>query len=237
MVAPGDSGGPSFFGRLAELERRPGASRRSFGHWLRTRLVVGFLISFPLVVTIFFTRFMFGILDRWFRPISMQLFGFQLLGGGLVLALIGLLLLGILATNVVGRRLLTMFERWIGGLPLLSPIYQGARQFTEAIQLTEDRDFRRVVLIQFPVPGVRAVGFVTKEFPGPTAFHHEASALVFVPTTPNPTSGFLVVARESELVALDITVEDGVKMVISGGLLTPPHAVAVRPALERIEES
>ncbi len=235
MVGHGDSGGPSFFGRLAELDHRPSGIRRSVGAWLRNRLLVGFLVSFPLVVTVFFARFMFGLLDRWFRPISMKLFGFQLLGGGLVLTLIGLLLLGILATNVFGRRLLTRFEKWISGVPLMSPIYQGARQFTEAIQITEDRDFRRVVLIQFPTTGVRSLGFVTKEFTGPTAFSAEPSSLVFVPTTPNPTSGFLVVARTSDLTAINMTVEEGVKMVISGGLLTPPQVLR-QPVAERFED-
>jgi uncharacterized membrane protein len=227
MVRAVDPLGPSFFGRLADVNRRSEATRRGFGSWLRNRLVVGFLVSFPLVVTIFFARFSFGLLDRWFRPISTRLFGFQIVGGGLVLALVGLLLLGIVATNVFGGRLLSLFERWISSVPLLSPIYQGARQITEAIQMNDERDFRRVVLLQFPHAGVRSLGFVTREFPGPTAFSSEPSVLVFVPTTPNPTSGFLVAARASDLTAVDITVEEGVKMVISGGLLTPPGLLEI----------
>jgi len=217
-----------FFRRLAELARRGEDRPRGFGSWLRNRLLVGFLVAFPLVVTIFFGRFIFELLDRWFRPISRHLFGYQVVGGGLLLALIGLLLLGVFATNVFGSRLLNFFERRIARLPLLSPIYQGARQITEAIQIRETNQFRKVVLVPFPHPGVLSIGFVTREFGFRTRFRKEPVSLVFVPTTPNPTSGFLVVVRQSDLDILDITVEEGVKLVISGGLLTP--SVLLQPA-------
>jgi uncharacterized membrane protein len=208
-----------FFRQIADIARHP--RQRGVWAWIRLRLVVGFLVAFPLVVTLFFGRFIFEILDRWFRPISRQLFGFQILGAGLLLSLVALLLLGILATNVFGGRLLTFFERRVARVPLLSPIYQGARQITEAIQIRETTEFRKVVLIRFPHPGVRSIGFVTREFNRPTQFEPEPVSLVFVPTTPNPTSGFLVSVPQRDLVTLDIDVEEGVKLVISGGLLTP----------------
>jgi len=147
--------------------------------------------------------------------------GEPLVGVGLVVSLLILLLLGVLATNVLGGRLLDYFEKKITGLPLLSPIYQGARQITEAIQLHETAEFQRVVLLPFPNQNVRSLGFVTRDFRKATAFGEDPTALVFVPTTPNPTSGYLVVAKQSDLTSLEITVEEGVKLVISGGLLTP----------------
>ena len=214
-----------FFRRVADLARRS-ENRRSFGRWVRTRLLVGFLVAFPLVVTIFFARFIFGLMDRWFRPISERLFNQELVGVGLVVSLIILFLLGVAATNVIGARLFSFFEKRITGVPLLSPIYQGARQITEAVQLSDASEFRRVVLLPFPNQNVRSVGFVTRDFRGPTAFGEKPTALVFVPTTPNPTSGYLVVARQEDLTALDMTVEEGVKMVISGGLLTPIRLLA-----------
>jgi uncharacterized membrane protein len=228
MVDSGETTDTGFFRRIADIARR-GDQRRGFVAWIRLRLVVGFLVAFPLVVTLFFGRFFFEILDRWFRPISKQLFGFQVLGGGLILSLLALLLLGVIATNVFGGRLLTVFERRIARLPLLSPIYQGARQITEAIQIREQTEFRKVVLIRFPHAGVQSLGFVTREFGFATRFADEPTALVFVPTTPNPTSGFLVAVTQREIVTLDISVEEGVKLVISGGLLTPAallHPVA-----------
>jgi uncharacterized membrane protein len=210
-----------FFRSAVVLARRTDRKSRGIGQWFRNRLVVGLLVAFPLVVTVFFARFIFGLLDRWFRPISEHFFGFPLVGGGLLLALVGLLLLGVIATNVFGSRLLGFFESWVTGVPLLSPIYQGARQITEAIQVRGTTDFQRVVLISFPHPGMQSIGFVTREFKKATRFGDEPSMLVFVPTTPNPTSGFLVAVLQKDAVNLDIDVEQGVKFVISGGLLTP----------------
>lgn len=212
-----------FFRRLTDSARASEGRRRGPAVWIRRRLVVGFLVVFPLVITIFFARFIFELLDRWFRPISRQLFGAPIPGIGFVIFVVVLFLLGVLATNVIGGRLLDSFERWLGRLPLLSPIYQGARQITEAIQVRGSTEFRKVVLVQFPGPGMHSVGFVTREFSRPTAFCAEPCSLVFVPTTPNPTSGFLVVLPQRELVTLDVTVEEGVKLLISGGLLVPPQ--------------
>jgi hypothetical protein len=154
-----------FFRRLSDLTRR-GENRRSVGHWIRTRLLVGFMVAFPLVVTIFFARFIFGLMDKWFRPISERIVGEPLVGVGLVVSLLILLLLGVLATNVLGGRLLHYFEKKITGLPLLSPIYQGARQITEAIQLHETAEFQRVVLLPFPNQNVRSLGFADLWLPG-----------------------------------------------------------------------
>ena len=123
------------------------------------------MVAFPLVVTIFFGRFVFELLDRWFRPISRHLFGFPVPGVGLLLFLLGLYLLGLLATNVFGSRLLNLFERVISRLPAVGPIYQGARKITEAFQLRGSNRFRRVVLVPFPGPGLQSVGFVTQERP------------------------------------------------------------------------
>jgi uncharacterized membrane protein len=225
MTMRKDLTGSTFFKRLSYLTRRTDRRTRGGGAWLRRRLAVGLLVAFPLVVTALFANFMFNLLDRWFRPISERIFGMQIVGAGLVLTLLGLLLLGIVATNVLGSRILGFFESRVLRVPLLSPIYQGARQITEAIQVRGTTEFRRVVLVAFPHPDIQSIGFVTREFPHPTGFSSEGSALVFVPTTPNPTSGFLVSVRLRDLKPLEITVEEGVKLVISGGLLTPERVV------------
>jgi uncharacterized membrane protein len=213
-----------FFRRLSDLARR--SENRSVGRWIRTRLLVGFMVALPLVVTIFFARFIFGLMDKWFRPISERIVGEPLVGVGMVVSLLLLFLLGVVSTNVIGGRLISYFEKRISGLPLLSPIYQGARQITEAIQIHETAEFQRVVLIPFPNQNVRSLGFVTRDFKQATAFGDEPTALVFVPTTPNPTSGYLVVAKLKDLSALDVSVEEGVKLVLSGGLLTPTRLLS-----------
>ncbi len=207
-----------FFRSLSEDEGKPTGG---VGRWLRRRFAVGFLVAFPLVITIFFARFIFGLLDRWFRPISKQAFGFEIPGIGFLLFMVALFVLGVVATNVLGGRLLSFVERRLSWIPLLSPVYGGARQITEAIQIRKSTEFRKVALLDFPRKGMRSVGFVTQEFAHPTRFCAEPCALVFVPTTPNPTTGFLVAVPQRELDVLEISVEQAVKLLISGGLLTP----------------
>jgi uncharacterized membrane protein len=224
---------PTFYRRLAEPAGRPGGRRRSFGSWLRRRFVVGFLVALPLVVTLFFARFLFQLFDRWFRPISHQLFGREIPGIGLLLVLAVMLLLGVIATNVVGGRLLAFLERLMARVPLLSPIYQSARQVTEAIQIGETAQFRKVVLVEFPGPGLTSIGFLTRELSGPTVLCPEPAFVIFVPTTPNPTTGFLITVPKRSVKVLDIPIEDGVKMVMSGGLLVPTALLG--PAAEGLQ--
>jgi len=236
MTAQGDTG---FFRKLADRARGGEERPRGFFSGLRRRLLVGFLVAFPLVVTLFFARFLFELLDRWFRPISKHFFGFPIPGAGMLLSMIGLFFLGILATNVLGSRFLDLFERWINRLPLLSPIYQGARQITEAIHVRDTSQFQEVVLIPFPHPGCRSIGFVTRDLARGTRFSDEPASMVFVPTTPNPTSGFLIAVPRSDVERLDITIEEGVKLVISGGLLVPdrlletPHEASGTAEIQR----
>jgi uncharacterized membrane protein len=196
--------------------------------------VVGFLVALPLVVTLFFARFLFQLFDRWFRPISHQLFGREIPGLGLLLVLAMMLLLGVIATNVVGGRLLAFLERLMARVPLLSPIYQGARQVTEAIQIGETAQFRKVVLLEFPGPGLTSIGFLTRENGGPTLLCPEPEFTIFVPTTPNPTTGFLITVPKRSVKVLDVPIEDGVKMVMSGGLLVPPSLLGPSAASQQV---
>jgi uncharacterized membrane protein len=221
-----------FFRRLAERQPEEGPALRRLGRWVRRRFAVGFLVVLPMVITLFFARFIFRLLDEWFLPISERIFGVEVPGIGFILFIIVLFILGIIATNMLGGRLLDFFERRVARIPLLSPVYQGARQITEAIQIRGTTDFRKVVLLDFPRDGLRSIGFVTREFSSATAFCDEPSALVFVPTTPNPTTGFLVALPQRELEVLDISVEQGVKLLISGGLLTPAQLLESSKATE-----
>ena len=232
-----DQSNDGFFRRLAQDEPGEGPTLGRIGRWVRRRFAVGFLVVLPMVITLFFARFMFRLLDEWSRPISERLFGAEIPGLGFVVFIIVLFVLGIIATNMIGGRLLDFFERRVARIPLLSPVYQGARQITEAIQIRGTTDFRKVVLLDFPRDGLRSVGFVTREFATATRFCNEPSALVFVPTTPNPTTGFLVALPQRELEVLDITVEQGVKLLISGGLLTPAQLLSTTDPIPESTEA
>jgi uncharacterized membrane protein len=194
--------------------------RLTLGSFLRTRLITGLLVAFPLVVSIFFGRFLFDLLDRWADPLSVALFNRRVIGVGVTLALLIIFVLGVLAHNVIGRRVLRFGERLFARIPVLRPVYAGAREVTRAFASNRARGFRRVVLVPFPYQGVRAVAFVTGEFDEWTPEGSRRMVTVFLPTSPNPTTGFFLVYPIGALTPTDLGVEEALHMVISGGLVS-----------------
>lgn len=189
------------------------------GHFLRSSFVTGLVTAFPLLITLFLGRFAFDLLDRWADPISVFAFGRVVPGFGLAIFVVLIFLLGVIARNVVGRRILSFGERLFARIPVLRPIYLGAREVTRAFSAERTKSFRRVVLIPFPYADVRAVGFVTGEFTEPGPDGPVKLVSVFMPTTPNPTTGFYLVYPESVIRDTSLSVEEGVRLVISGGLV------------------
>jgi uncharacterized membrane protein len=150
---------------------------------------------------------------------------FSLPGLGLLLMLAFLTLIGMLTAGLAGRTLVRLGERLLSRMPVVRGVYGTLKQIFETVLAQKSRSFREVVLVEYPRRGLGAIGFVT----GPTrgeiqSYSAEELVHVFVPTTPNPTSGFLLFVPKSELIHLDMSVEDGIKMVISGGIVGPPAA-------------
>lgn len=198
--------------------------------FLRSRFVTGALIAFPLVVSLFFGKFIFGLLDSWSYPISARLFGRPVAGAGAALAIVLIFALGILGHNVLGRRFLKLGERILARLPLVRPIYLGAREITRAFSADRTKSFRRVVLVPFPIEDVWVVAFLTGEVETATGEGSRRYATVFMPTTPNPTTGFYMLVPTEKVRATAMTVEEAVRMVISGGLATPdPRRILLSP--------
>jgi uncharacterized membrane protein len=142
---------------------------------------------------------------------------------GVVLTAALIYLIGLLAGNLVGRRVLTAFERVVLRIPLVKGVYGAARQLLDAFSLTGARTFSKVVLVEYPRRGLWTVGFVTRE-----RVHGEdgsgplpATVPVFLPTTPNPTSGWMILVERDELLILDMSIEEAVKLVVSGGIVGP----------------
>jgi uncharacterized membrane protein len=197
----------------------PGKKLGVFG-FLRSRFITGILVGFPLVVTLFFGRFLFGLMDRWADPISIRLFEHRMPGIGAALMIALIFVLGVIAHNVIGRRLLSKGDKLFAHIPVLRSIYVGAREVTRAFASNRARSFRRVALIPFPHEGVWAVGFVTAEFNETTPEGTRRMVAVFMPTTPNPTTGFFLVYPIAAIRPTDLAVEEALRMVISGGLVT-----------------
>jgi len=194
---------------------------------VRKWFLTGLIVLLPIFGTLMFIKWLIGLSDRALAllPQAYQpdtLLGFHLPGIGIVLALLAILLVGMLATNFFGRRLLSWFDALLARVPVVRSIYGAIKQLLEAVLGSKSNAFRQVVLISFPQPGQWSIGFVTGAANLPRQEGHDPGMVaVFVPTTPIPTSGWLIFVAEQDLRILPISVEDGMKMVVSGGMVTP----------------
>ncbi len=195
---------------------------------LRRVLVAGLLATGPLVVTAYVFWIVFSWFDGLLQPLFMRVLHFHIPGLGFLALLLLVLVTGLFASHFIGQRIVRAVSARLERLPLWSPIYRAIKDIGEVLLGDHARSFHRVAAIEFPRPGCYALVFVTSE-----AYTPIDSALqrpyvnVFLPTTPNPTTGYFLMVSPQELVALDITIEQAVKLILSGG------AVAGRPELLR----
>jgi uncharacterized membrane protein len=182
----------------------------------------GLVILIPLVITAAVIRFLFdftsGILLPVIDPALADWPGIARAALSVLILLVVIYLLGALATNIVGRRVLSLGERVVLRLPFVKVVYSVSKQVVAAFQGQGSKAFKSVVFVQFPHPGVRSIGFVTGRM-----VREDGSvwSMVFVPTTPNPTTGFLQLVPQESVEQTRYTVEEGIKMVMSLGVLVP----------------
>jgi len=185
---------------------------------IRRHLTAGLLVLVPVVVTAAVISFLFGLIDNWARPITRRVFGTELPGVGIVLTFVVVWVTGLLSTNFVGKKFLEVFDRVLENLPLVKTVYSASKQLVDAVSPKGRRSFRRVVLVEFPKKGTFALGFVTG---GGVGALGDGVTSVYVPTAINPTSGFVIFVPEAELVESGLSVEEGIKLVVSGGVVSP----------------
>ncbi len=194
---------------------------------LRRYLVAGLLVWIPLGVTIFVIRIAVGLMDqtiglvpRRFRP--EELLGFEIPGLGVLLTFVLLLVTGILAANFVGRAFVGGWESLLHRIPVVRSIYSAAKNFAELVFSDSSQSFKNVLLLEYPRKGIYSLAFQTStelgEVQGRTG---EDVICCFVPTTPNPTSGFIIVAPRKDVIVLDMDVDEALKMIISLGVVVP----------------
>lgn len=202
---------------------------------LRRYLIAGLLVWLPLAATVFIIRMVIGLLDKTMLLLPLEyrpeaLFGFSIPGMGLILSIIILIVTGMLAANLIGRRLVESWENILGRIPLVRSVYNAFKQISSTLLDSTGKSFRKVVLVEYPKEGVWSLGFLTNEHVEvETPAIKDKMAAVFIPTTPNPTSGFLVVMTKDAVQELDMTVEEGFKFIISIGVIIPEeHVRALR---------
>jgi uncharacterized membrane protein len=218
-------------------EKKPRAFQMSLGARLRTYFFAGILITAPISLTIYlawlFIRFVdervFSVIPQQYNPETYLRFSIP--GIGLLLALVGLTLIGALTAGILGRAINHLFEGVLNRLPVIRSLYGAIKQIMETVLANKSAAFRECVLIEYPRKGIWTLGFITGTTKGEVQEKTAEEVInVFVPTTPNPTSGFLLFVPAQDVIRLRMPIEDGLKLVVSGGIVTPPAEVAALPA-------
>ncbi|HSD67951.1 MAG TPA: DUF502 domain-containing protein [Woeseiaceae bacterium] len=194
---------------------------------LRRYLVAGILVWLPFVVTVVVIKFLLELMDANLRFVPQKYLpeawlGFPIPGLGLVLTVLVLLLTGLLAANFVGRSALGLWESLLVRIPIVRTVYSGVKKFSEVVLSESGQSFKRVLLIEYPRKGLYSLAFQTasqlQEVQAKTA---EDVICVFLPTTPNPTSGFIFLVPRNDVIELDMSVDDAIKMIMSLGVVVP----------------
>jgi uncharacterized membrane protein len=229
------------------IQPPPAPFHRSLAQRLRSWFFTGLVVFGPVAVTAYIAWFLIDTVDGWVKPWLPQNFSpdgylpFHVPGFGVVIALVGLTLLGFLTANIIGRTLVNFSEAMLDRMPLVRGVYKGLKQVFETVFSQSGSQFRRVGLVEFPVKGSWSIVFVSSE-PGQVV----SSALpgdkpmisVFMPCTPNPTTGFFFYIAAEEVIELPISADEAAKLIMSAGLIQPQGqaALAAMAAAAKLEK-
>jgi uncharacterized membrane protein len=199
---------------------------------IRRKLVTGLLVVFPIFITFIVIKFLFGLIGGILSPVVTKVFiffgsspkstidEFVVTSIAFILTFIALYFIGVIATNFFGKLILSFFEAILHKTPIIKNVYTSSKQLIEIISLPSRQSFKRVVIVEYPRVGMKAFAFVTGNIK--TKDGTELTS-IFIPTTPNPTSGFLIYLPEEDIIETDMNIEEGMKLIISGGILVPEH--------------
>jgi len=224
------------------MARKPSRRRRTpkppLLQRLRNNFLTGLVVVLPIFLTGYIVWWFVGFVDARVVPLVPRrwdpenVFGRNIFGFGLLVFVSFTTLVGALTKNLIGRQILQFGQTILGRTPIVRPIYNGLKQIAETLFSTYGNSFQQACLVEFPRRGIWRIGFISNdslgEIPGRAGEPDMLS--VFLPNTPNPTSGFLVFLARAEVTLLDLSVEDAAKVIISGGLVAPPPAGAAKLA-------
>ena len=205
--------------------------RGSFLGGFRANFLTGLVVIAPIGLTIWLIWTVVGWIDGWVLPLvparflPEQYIGINLRGVGVIFFLVFTVIVGWLAKGLIGRSLIRWGESVVDRLPLVRSVYGGVKQIAETVFAQTENNFDKACLIQYPRPGVWAIAFISTEAKGEIARKipvADDKVAVFMPTTPNPTSGFLMFLPRKDVIELDLSIEDAAKLIISAGLVYPP---------------
>jgi uncharacterized membrane protein len=210
---------------MSELDKKKG---NSFVNFIKRYFFTGLLISAPIgatiYITIFIVEFIAGLVPQRFNPNGLlpEIIGYEIPGLELIIAFISFILIGLIFSTLFGKAILGYFDNLITRIPFAGNVYKAIKQITETFS-NADAAYQKVVLIEYPRKDIYAIGFMTGETKGEIKNRKKIDMVnVFVPTTPNPTSGFLLFIPKEDAVELNMSVEDAIKLVVSAGMVIPP---------------
>ena len=205
------------------------------GQLIKRYFITGLLIWVPLAITVWVLSVIAGIADQSLRllPESVHphaMIGIDIPGAGLVVTLGIIFATGVLAANFIGQRLVSWWEKLLARIPVVNSIYNSVKQVSDTLFSSSGNAFRKALLIQYPREGTWTIAFLTGQPGGDVANHLQGDYVsVYVPTTPNPTSGFFLMLPRRDVIELDMHVDEALKYIISMGVVTPPSRPGAAP--------
>lgn len=215
--------------RSQNPEDASGKRSISLGQRVRAYLFAGILVTAPISITLYLAWIFINYVDSKITPLLPAKYNpetylpFAVPGLGLIMLAVGLILTGALTAGFFGKLWLRFSEQMLARMPVVRNVYSALKQILETILAQQSNAFREAVLVEYPRRGMWAIAFITGRTKGEVQNITEEDCInIFLPTTPNPTSGFLLFVPKNDLIRLDMSVEEAIKMVISGGIITPP---------------
>jgi len=220
---------------------------KNFKRAIKKNMIAGLLITVPIALTYLILRFVVTNVDGWMEPVTTQLLenaGLKLMeeyhipGLGFLILMLFVAGVGVLGTNFLGRRLVKIGEKVLNKIPFVRVIYTSIKKVVDTISQTETPTFQKMVLLTYPRPPLKTLGIVCCDTRGEILSHTGGDSInVFVPTSPNPTTGFLLMVDREDLQFMDMTVEEGLKMIISFGMVAATkNDYTAKPEEENLAE-
>lgn len=199
------------------MERKKAITLRSVGRTLRSQFIMGFLVVVPIGATVLILVWIFNSIDGILKPIIGSIWDEPPAGIGFGVTIVLIYVMGVVANNIVGKRLISYAETLLAKVPLVRQLYSGIKQIIESFSNPSEAGYLEVVLVEFPRKGMKAIGFITNrasDESGKSLLH------VFVPTSPNPTSGFLQIIEEDQVIRTKMSIDEALRVVVSAGKVT-----------------
>ena len=198
-------------------------------HAIRRYFITGLLVWVPIIITIWVLSVLVGTMDQTLLLLPLEYrteswLGIHVPGMGVLLTLLVVFFTGLLAANIIGQRLVRIWERVLARIPVVNSIYNGVKQVSDTLFSPNGQAFRKALLVQWPSPGMWTIAFLTGTPGGDVVNHLQGDYLsIYVPTTPNPTGGYFVMVPRSAVIELDMSVDEALKYIVSMGVVSPSN--------------